>query len=109
MRWTLLLLALLASGCATRATVQTLPSDIRAGAEVFVVWDCLPQWSGELVGQMVNAPGALGPCYGERLKILTVLREGWVEATDLSDGTVWMVNLSRAMAVQPVQARVRTD
>ena len=102
--------ASLFSGCAARASAPTtLPSDIRAGAEVFVAWDCLPQWSAEIVGQMVNAAGQLGPCYGERLKILTVLRDGWVEAADASDGSVWMVNLRRAMAVQPVRPSLKAD
>lgn len=105
----LLLLALLTSGCAARAAAPTLPSDVRAGAEVLIIWDCLPRWSAEIVGQFVSAPTPLSPCYGERVKILTVLRDGWVEAEDSFDGTVWFVNLRRAMAVQPVQARVRTD
>lgn len=102
--------ALIVSGCAARtSSVSTLPSDVRAGAEVWVVWDCLPLWVPQIVGQMADTPGQLGPCYGERLKILTVLQDGWVEAADATDGSVWLVNLRRAMAVQSVQGRVRAD
>lgn len=103
-----LMAAALLTGCAARTAV-TLPSSVRAGADIVVVWDCLPQWGPEIVGQIVGVPGQLGPCYGERLTIRAVLGGGWVEGIDRTDGSVWLVNLQRAMAVQPAQRSIRAD
>lgn len=97
----------LAIGLSSFCAARSLPASLRPGADIFVVWDCLPQWTGEVVGQMVGAQ--LGPCYGERLKIRADLRHGWAEVIDVSDGSVWTVNLSRAIAVQRVIQQVPAD
>lgn len=74
------------------------PPLFEVGKTYTVVWDCAPAL------QMYTAssaqPSAIAPadCYVERLKIQKIRKDGWIDAIDLRDNSIWGFNMNRAIA-----------
>ena len=110
-RWWLLALtclvslALFSAGCAARSVRVEAPL-VQVGDVVTVIWDCLPEWIAQFASQQFGA--ALGPCYGEALRVDRVRADGWLDVT-AQDGSRWRVNPTRMAAVQVQQSPQKAD
>ena len=64
------------------------------GQSIFVVWDCFPQWTAEMVSQANG--GGVNPCFTELLRVVFPWANGWITVED-EQGQSWNVNSARRM------------
>lgn len=76
------------------------------GQTYIVAWDCAPIFLALMASQAAGVP--FDACYTEKLKVLAVRGDGWLQVTDES-GDGWVVNQARMIGFKvasvPVQAQ----
>lgn len=87
--------AMLTVGTRTEAAEPPL---FKVGETYTVVWDCAPAL--QMFTASAPQPSAIAPadCYIERLKIQKIRKDGWIDAIDLRDNSIWGFNMNRAIA-----------
>ena len=70
------------------------------GRTYLVIPDCLPMYLVQMAESMPMFRGVgLNPCYAERLTVVSVRPDGWVQMVE-DDGDAWTINPARVYAVQ---------
>lgn len=82
------------------ARVEAAPAPLfEVGKTYSVVWECSPAVQAYIYSPEPRMAWVAPPdCYTERLKIIAVRKDGWMEAVDTSDNSVWFFNIARAIA-----------
>jgi hypothetical protein len=73
-----------------------------------VAWDCTPTYMAEAVSvALTGGKQAFNPCYAEALKIRSVRKDGWLAVQDMADGSEWMANPARMIAIREQVSSLR--
>lgn len=86
---------------ATAALVSVVPPTAAKDAPLFQV--------GHTYGLITGCVPVSPPCYGEKVKVVSIRADGWIEGQDVTSKQVWLYNPAQIISFMEFKEELRAE